>query len=71
MVSMWGSKSDGEDHEDDESATPTHGEESTQTPRRSEGHPPDERSRLLPPRSQGFLSPDDPAVGGIERSDHM
>lgn len=64
MVSLWGSKNGAEDHPDDDGeATPTEGEESRQTPRHSGGRNPDERTRLLPPpRNEGFLSPDDPAV---------
>lgn len=62
MVSLWGSKDDGEDREDGD-ARPTDGEESRQhTPRQSGGRDPDERTRLLPPRNDGFLDPDDPAV---------
>ena len=62
MVSLWGSKDDGEEHEDGEN-TPTNGEESRRHhPGHSGGRDPDERSRLLPPRNDGFLDPDDPAV---------
>lgn len=62
MVSLWGSKDDGEDREDGD-ATPPNEETSRQdTPRRSGGRDPDERTRLLPPRNSGFLDPDDPAV---------
>lgn len=62
MVSLWGSKNDGEDREDGD-ATPTNGEESRQhSHRQSGGRDPDERTRLLPPHNDGFLDPDDPAV---------
>jgi hypothetical protein len=65
MGSLWGSKKDGEDHEDrDEEgqeeprATSSH----SQPSRRSEDT--NERTRLLPRQDQsaGYLSPDDPAV---------
>lgn len=62
MVSLWGSKDDGDDREDGD-VTPTNEEASRQhTPRQSGGRDPDERTRLLPPRNDGFLDPDDPAV---------
>lgn len=62
MVSLWGSKDDGGDREDGDT-TPTDGEASREhAPRRSGGRDPDERTRLLPPRNDGFLDPDDPAV---------
>lgn len=62
MVSLWGSKDDREDREDSD-ARQTDGEESRQhTPHQSGGRDPDERTRLLPPRNDGFLDPDDPAV---------
>lgn len=59
MVSLWGSKKD--DDPEDTSARPQNGGESSEhaEPRVSEA---DERTRLLPPPSQGYLSPDDPAV---------
>jgi hypothetical protein len=62
MVSLWGSKNDGEDHAEDGEETPTNGEDSRHPPRHSGGREPDERTRLLPPRNEGFLDPDDPAV---------
>ena len=67
MVSLWGSKNDEDEHEDgDGDSTPTGGEESRQPPpRRSEGRDADERTRLLPPRRDGFLDPDDPAVRAV------
>lgn len=62
MVSLWGSKDDGGDREDGD-ATPTNEEASREhAPRQSGGRDPDERTRLLHPRNDGFLDPDDPAV---------
>lgn len=60
MVSLWGSKN-GEEHDGDEAEQ--NGDDSNQQSRRSGGREPDERTRLLPPRNDGFLDPDDPAVG--------
>ena len=60
MVSLWGSKNGEERNDGDE--TEQDGEDSTQQNRRSGGPEPDERTRLLPPRNDGFLDPDDPAV---------
>lgn len=58
MVSLWGSKKD-----DDPEPGVSHDGESSERiaqPRHSEA---DERTRLLPPpRHEGYLSPDDPAV---------
>ncbi|KAL9101066.1 MAG: hypothetical protein Q9163_003640 [Psora crenata] len=57
MVSLWGSKN-GEDR-------PEGGAEERsreQSRREAGGREPDERSRLLPPRNDGYLDPDDPAV---------
>ena len=62
MVSLWGSKNDGDDHAEDGEATPTNGEDSRHSMRPSGGRAPDERTRLLPPRGDGYLDPDDPAV---------
>lgn len=62
MVSLWGSNKNGEEHPDTEEddqprAASSHG---SQQGRRSEAN---ERTRLLPPpTSEGYLSPDDPAV---------
>ena len=61
MVSLWGSKN-GEDRDEGDEAE-QNDEHSNQQPRRSGGREPDERTRLLPPRNDGFLDPDDPAVG--------
>ena len=59
MVSLWGSKNGEErNHGDAEND----GEDSGHQPRHSGGREPDERTRLLPPRNDGFLDPDDPAV---------
>lgn len=58
MVSLWGSKKD--DDPEDTSVRPQHGESSEHAePRTFEAN---ERTRLLPPPSQGYLSPSDPAV---------
>ena len=67
MVSLWGSKDNGEERNEDDPEPPAEGEDSRQTSHHARGHDPDERSRLLPPpRREGFLSPDDPAVSSIE-----
>ena len=60
MVSLWGSKN-GEEQQDAGEGE-NHGDESRQSHRQSGGPEPDERTRLLPPRNDGFLEPDDPAV---------
>lgn len=66
MVSLWGSKDGGDERNEDESATPRDGEESRQPAHHARDRDPDERTRLLPPpRNEGFLSPDDPAVSSI------
>lgn len=74
MVSIWGSKNDTEDREEDRAegedgeTTPTNTGDGRQPPRRiggERGEEPDERTRLIPPRRQGFLSPDDPAVSDV------
>ena len=65
MVSLWGSKNGGENHTDGDGAASTDGEDSRQPSRGADhrgAHDPDERTRLLPPRNDGFLDPDDPAV---------
>ena len=62
MVSLWGSKNDGDDRPEDGDETPTNGEDSRHNIRPSGGREPDERTRLLPPRGDGYLDPDDPAV---------
>ena len=56
MVSLWGSKNGEEQPEGEE------GEETRGSSRPSGGPEPDERTRLLPPRNDGYLDPDDPAV---------
>ena len=62
MSSLWGSKKDGNDEthqngdqEEAESSRPATG-------RQPDRRDPDERTRLLPPRNDGYLDPDDPAV---------
>jgi len=60
MVSLWGSKNGEERNDGDE--TEQDGGDSRQQTRHSGGPEPDERTRLLPPRNDGFLDPDDPAV---------
>lgn len=55
MVSLWGAKN-GEAEEREDSG------QSREPSRHSGGPEPDERSRLLPPRNDGYLDPDDPAV---------
>lgn len=70
MVSLWGSKSNGE--ENDEGAASPDGENSRQPSRggdRRGGRDADERTRLLPPRNDGYLDPDDPAVSLSHRSE--
>ena len=64
MVSLWGSKNDDQDRPeaDDGETTPTNTSESRQPSRRQGGEDADERTHLLPPRREAFLSPDDPAV---------
>lgn len=64
MVSLWASKNDEQDRPeaDDGETTPTNTGESRQAPRRQGAEAADERTRLLPPRREGLLSPDDPAV---------
>ena len=65
MVSLWGSKDGAEDHANGDGTTSTDGEDSRQPSRggdRRRGSDPDERTRLLPPRTDGYLDPDDPAV---------
>ena len=56
MPSLWGSKN-GEERQPTEEDHSTH-----EASRQSGGHEPDERTRLLPPRNDGYLDPDDPAV---------
>lgn len=64
MVSLWATKGDEQDRPeaDDGETTPTNTSETRQPPRRPAGEDADERTHLLPPRREGFLSPDDPAV---------
>ena len=63
MVSLWGSKN-GEEQGDGDGRASTDGDNGRQPSRHGDAgaRNPDERTRLLPPRSDGFLDPDDPAV---------
>ena len=63
MVSFWGSKN-GEEPGDGDGGASADGDDSRQPARHGDagGRIPDERTRLLPPRNDGFLDPDDPAV---------
>ena len=64
MVSLWGSKN-GEDQNEGEDRASIEGDNSRQPSRHGDGgrgRNPDERTRLLPPRNDGYLDPDDPAV---------
>lgn len=58
MVSLWGSKNGDDQHTDGDSANDE--DNSRQQPRQSRDA--DERTRLLPPRNDGYLDPDDPAA---------
>ena len=61
MVSLWPSKNNGDDHSRSRDVSPADGEGSREGSSRYRD--PDERSRLLPPpRRDGYLDPDDPAV---------
>ena len=66
MVSLWGSKNGEEQGDGDGRASPDV-DSSRQPSRHGDGRNPDERTRLLPPRSDGFLDPDDPAVSTCTR----
>ncbi|KAL9604842.1 MAG: hypothetical protein Q9219_000290 [cf. Caloplaca sp. 3 TL-2023] len=57
MVSLWGSKNGEERQHEDHDAND---EENRQHSRHNRDA--DERTRLLPPRNDGYLDPDDPAV---------
>ena len=61
MVSLWGSKN-GEEEEHENGDTQQESEGSRPNTRQPDRRDPDERSRLLPPRRDGYLDPDDPAV---------
>lgn len=61
MVSLWGSKN-GEEEEHENGDTQQESEGSRPNTRQPDRRDPDERTRLLPPRRDGFLDPDDPAV---------
>lgn len=61
MVSLWGSKNNGDDQPRSRDVSPADAEGSREGSQRYRD--PDERSRLLPPpRRDGYLDPDDPAV---------
>ena len=62
MVSLWGSKR-GEDNAEEEREPDTG--DGRRDARHSGGAEPDERTRLLPPRNDGYLDPDDPAVSAL------
>lgn len=67
MVSLWGSKQNGEEGEDDSNPNRPGSSSDGERPRpatHTRHQPePDERTRLLPPPGHGgYLSPDDPAV---------
>ena len=65
MVSLWGSKN-GEEQTDGDDRASTDGDNSRQQSRHGDGgRHADERTRLLPPRNDGYLDPDDPAVSVI------
>ena len=64
MVSLWGTKNGGEDHIDGDDAGTPDGDESRST-RQPDHRGADERTQLLPPRNDGFLDPDDPAVSAL------
>jgi hypothetical protein len=66
MVTLWGSKQDGEQGDEDVGSDrpgSTEGEHSRPATHSRRQADPDERTRLLPPPGHGgYLSPDDPAV---------
>ena len=64
MVSLWGTKNGEERNEGDGSEHD--GGEDRHQPHHSGGREPDERTRLLPPRNDGYLDPDDPAVKRLQ-----
>lgn len=73
MVSLWGSKKDSDHDSAPGSVHSRNGESnehvaSHQTPPQPRySHEADERTHLLPPSHDGFLSPDDPAVSSSLR----
>ena len=69
MVSLWGSKK-GDEHENDEEGEQPSNDERP-TGRQSTTSEPDERTRLLPPRNDGYLDPGDPAVRSARRYTHF
>lgn len=62
MVSLWTSKKKAEDGEDGDSGGNSSAAVQQQHGRGSQYREPDERTRLLPPQNEHYLSPDDPAV---------
>ena len=64
MVSLWGSKNEEERQENEDTAPAEHSRQQQS----SQGREPDERTRLLPPRNEGYLDPSDPAVGFSEQT---
>lgn len=64
MVSLWGSKDGDEQHTDGGSTNEE--DNNQQQPRQSREA--NERTRLLPPRNDGYLDPDDPAVSSHPRT---
>jgi hypothetical protein len=66
MVSLWGSKKDGDDPEADVqhngNGNGAGAESSTEPPAPRQSVEANEHTRLLPPPAEGYLSPDDPAV---------
>lgn len=59
MSSLWGTRND---NNDEEERSFTRDGESSSRREAAPLHEPDERTHLLPPNRDGFLSPDDPAV---------
>lgn len=66
MVSMWGSNKNKTTDDDNTEEIQPSDESSSNPPRTNSRRPPTERTRLLhdnpPPRADGYLDPDDPAV---------
>lgn len=64
MVSLWGSKTNGEDHDIQDEEQEQRGAPSSQVQQSRQSEDVNERTRLIPRHDQapGYLSPDDPAV---------
>ncbi|KUJ23991.1 uncharacterized protein LY89DRAFT_692826 [Mollisia scopiformis] len=62
MVSLWGSKKDGDDPESEAQQNGDGAEPSSEPAPARHSVEANERTRLLPPPHEGYLSPDDPAV---------